>query len=115
MSLGPNAIASCPSARPLRIPQVLLLLSLFLTTVVPTYVREDVEPYLELRCTCVKTVSEIHPKNIQNLEIINPGAHCSNVEVIATLKNGRKICLNPEAPMIKKIVQKMMKGDGSAA
>ncbi|XP_012600770.2 platelet basic protein [Microcebus murinus] len=115
MGLRPSARASCARARPARVLQLLLLLSLLLTTVVPTYVREDVQLYLELRCTCVKTISEIHPKNIQNLEIIKPGAHCNKVEVIATLKGGRKVCLNPEAPMVKKIVQKMLKDDGSAA
>ncbi|XP_045387704.1 platelet basic protein [Lemur catta] len=119
MSLRPNAFTSCTSARPLRVLQVLLLLSLLLIALVPSTIGKggfvDVEPYLELRCACVKTVSEIHPKNIQKLEIIKPGAHCNKVEVIAMLKDGRKVCLDPEAPMVKKIAQKMLKGDGSAA
>uniref|UniRef100_A0A8C8ZQ18 C-X-C motif chemokine n=1 Tax=Prolemur simus TaxID=1328070 RepID=A0A8C8ZQ18_PROSS len=125
MSLRPNAITSCTSARPLRVLQVLLLLSLLLIALVPSTIgkgREtwesgfvDVEPYLELRCACVKTVSEIHPKNIQKLEIIKPGAHCNKLEVIAMLKDGRKVCLDPEAPMVKKIAQKMLKGERSAA
>ncbi|AEV80662.1 chemokine vCXCL7 [Cercopithecine betaherpesvirus 5] len=61
----------------------------------------------ELRCQCTNTQSGIHPKNIQSLEIRKPGATCPNKEVIATLKNGQKVCLNPEAPMVKnKILKK---------
>ncbi|MBV98158.1 Platelet basic protein, partial [Eschrichtius robustus] len=64
--------------------------------------------YVELRCSCVKTTAGIHPSNIQSLEVTRAGPHCSNVEVIAMLKNGKKICLDPEAPRIKKIVQKIL-------
>nr|AAB28904.1 neutrophil-activating peptide 2, pNAP-2-S {short form} [swine, platelets, Peptide, 73 aa] [Sus scrofa] len=71
--------------------------------------------HVELRCLCLNTVSGIHPSNIQSLEVIRAGAHCAKVEVIATLKNDDKICLDPEAPRIKKIVQKIMEDGGSAA
>ncbi|XP_005874893.1 PREDICTED: platelet basic protein isoform X2 [Myotis brandtii] len=73
------------------------------------------EHYAELRCTCITTTSGIHPRNFQNLKLFKAGPHCSNVEVIATLKNGKEICLDPNAPMIKKIVQKILEGDESAA
>ncbi|XP_025777146.1 platelet basic protein-like isoform X2 [Puma concolor] len=75
----------------------------------------DVEPFVELRCLCMKTVSGIHPSNIQNLEVLRAGPHCANVEVIATLKNRNKVCLDPEAPKIKKIVQKILESSGSMA
>nr|AAA73217.1 connective tissue activating peptide III [unidentified cloning vector]AAA73219.1 Col-CTAP-III(Leu21) small fusion protein [unidentified cloning vector]AAA73220.1 Col-CTAP-III(Leu21) small fusion protein [unidentified cloning vector] len=74
----------------------------------------DSDLYAELRCLCIKTTSGIHPKNIQSLEVIGKGTHCNQVEVIATLKDGRKICLDPDAPRIKKIVQKKLAGDESA-
>lgn len=73
------------------------------------------EWYYELRCVCLKITSNIHPSKIQNLEVIKAGPHCPKVEVIATMKNGSKFCLNPDAPSIKKIVQKILEGDNSAA
>ncbi|XP_052054669.1 growth-regulated alpha protein [Apodemus sylvaticus] len=64
----------------------------------------------ELRCQCLQTMAGIHLKNIQSLKVKPPGPHCSQTEVIATLKNGREACLDPEAPLVQKIVQKMLKG-----
>ncbi|APT40037.1 truncated Rh158.3 [macacine betaherpesvirus 3] len=58
----------------------------------------------ELRCQCVSTIQGVHPKNIQSVYIKTPGPHCSHTEVIATLKNGQKVCLNPDSPMAKKFV-----------
>ncbi|XP_051026255.1 growth-regulated alpha protein-like [Acomys russatus] len=63
----------------------------------------------ELRCQCLQTVAGIHLKNIQSLKVTPPGPHCTQTEVIATLKNGREACLDPEAPMVRKVVQKMLK------
>ncbi|KAJ8787770.1 hypothetical protein J1605_022801 [Eschrichtius robustus] len=100
-------------------------MSLLLTTLVPSTTGErkrnlgkaeaksmDRMLYVELRCSCVKTTAGIHPSNIQSLEVTRAGPHCSNVEVIAMLKNGKKICLDPEAPRIKKIVQKILEDGG---
>uniref|UniRef100_A0A8C7BD24 Pro-platelet basic protein n=1 Tax=Neovison vison TaxID=452646 RepID=A0A8C7BD24_NEOVI len=61
------------------------------------------------------TLSQRGLLNIQNLEVLRAGPHCANVEVIATLRNGKKICLDPEAPKIKKIVQKILESSGSTA
>lgn len=63
----------------------------------------------ELRCQCLQTMTGVHLKNIQSLKVMPPGPHCTQTEVIATLKNGQEACLNPEAPMVQKIVQKMLK------
>ncbi|EPY78250.1 Platelet basic protein [Camelus dromedarius] len=119
MSRRPSAASYCASASPLPALQVLLLLSLLLTTLVPSTIGETKRGerllYVELRCLCVKTTSGIHPSNIQSLEVTRAGPHCTKVEVIALLKNGKKICLDPEAPVIKKIVQKMLEDRGSAA
>ncbi|XP_037685898.1 platelet basic protein-like [Choloepus didactylus] len=107
--------SSCSSASPLRVLRMLMLLSLLLTALAHSTRREttsvEVEPFIELRCTCVKTTSRIHPNYITNLEVMRAGAHCPVVEVIATLKDGRKTCLDPEAPMVKKMIQKILEGD----
>ncbi|XP_004703432.2 growth-regulated protein homolog gamma-like [Echinops telfairi] len=62
----------------------------------------------ELRCQCVKTMQGIHLKNIYNVTVTPPGPHCAQTEVIATLKNGQDVCLNPAAPMVKKMMQKIL-------
>ncbi|XP_004465391.2 platelet basic protein [Dasypus novemcinctus] len=114
MILRCNVASSCTS--PLRVLRVLLLLSLLWTVLVPsTWGETKSEPFLELRCRCLKITPRIHPSHIHNLEVISAGAHCAMVEVIATLKDGRKVCLDPEARGIKKVVQKILEGDGSAA
>ncbi|XP_037006138.2 platelet basic protein [Artibeus jamaicensis] len=115
--------SSYAPASPLHVLQVLLPLSLLLIALVPSTTGKisipamgmDKERYIELRCRCVKTISSIHPSNIQSVNVIKTGPHCSRVEVIATLKNGKEICLDPEAPRIRKIVQKILESGGSAA
>lgn len=62
-----------------------------------------------LHCVCVKTVSSrIHPKHITALEVIKAGRHCAVPQLIATMKNGRKICLDKQAPLYKKIIKKLL-------
>uniref|UniRef100_UPI00402B0594 Growth-regulated alpha protein n=1 Tax=Homo sapiens TaxID=9606 RepID=UPI00402B0594 len=67
----------------------------------------------ELRCQCLQTLQGIHPKCIQSVNVKSPGPHCAQTEVIATLKNGRKACLNPASPIVKKIIEKMLNSDKS--
>ncbi|XP_036919317.1 growth-regulated alpha protein [Sturnira hondurensis] len=67
----------------------------------------------ELRCQCLQTLQRIHPKLIQSVEVTPPGASCDQTEVIATLKNGQKVCLNPEVPFVKKMIERMLDKDSS--
>ncbi|XP_035877905.1 growth-regulated protein homolog isoform X1 [Phyllostomus discolor] len=62
----------------------------------------------ELRCQCVQTLQRIPFKLIQSVKVTPPGASCDHTEVIATLKNGQKACLNPEAPVVKNMIEKML-------
>ncbi|XP_068398925.1 growth-regulated protein homolog alpha-like [Eschrichtius robustus] len=62
----------------------------------------------ELRCRCLQTLQGIHFKNIQSVQVTPPGPQCGQTEVVATLKTGQEVCLNPEAPMVKKIINKML-------
>ncbi|XP_024433718.3 growth-regulated protein homolog gamma [Desmodus rotundus] len=62
----------------------------------------------ELRCQCLQTLQGVHPKHVQSVKVTPPGASCDQTEVIATLKNGQEVCLNPEAPMVKKMIEKML-------
>ncbi|XP_045714010.1 growth-regulated protein homolog [Phyllostomus hastatus] len=62
----------------------------------------------ELRCQCVQTLQRIPFKLIQSVKVTPPGASCDHTEVIAMLKNGQKACLNPEAPVVKNMIEKML-------
>ncbi|NXU47541.1 IL8 protein, partial [Turnix velox] len=64
---------------------------------------------IELRCQCVGTHSKfIHPKFIQNVNLTPSGPHCQQVEVIATLRDGREVCLDPTAPWVKLIIKTIL-------
>ncbi|EGW01002.1 growth-regulated alpha protein precursor [Cricetulus griseus] len=94
-----------PATRSLLRAPLLLLLLLLATSRLAT----GAPVANELRCQCLQTMTGVHLKNIQSLKVTPPGPHCTQTEVIATLKNGQEACLNPEAPMVQKIVQKMLK------
>ncbi|XFF78824.1 PREDICTED: C-X-C motif chemokine 6 [Capra hircus] len=86
-----------------------LLALLLLTPPVPLASAGPVAAVVrELRCVCLTTTPGIHPKMVSDLQVTAAGPQCSKVEVVATLKNGREVCLDPEAPLIKKIVQKIL-------
>ncbi|XP_074760050.1 interleukin-8-like [Athene noctua] len=63
----------------------------------------------ELRCQCIATHSKfIPPKSIQDVKLTQSGPHCKNVEVIATLKDGREVCLEPTAPWVQLIIKAIL-------
>ncbi|MEE6460458.1 hypothetical protein FKM82_000970 [Ascaphus truei] len=63
----------------------------------------------ELRCQCIKVQSAfIHPRLIQNVELIPSGPHCTNVEVIIALKSGELVCVDPKAPWVEKIIKRIL-------
>ncbi|XP_034364129.1 C-X-C motif chemokine 15-like [Arvicanthis niloticus] len=60
----------------------------------------------ELRCQCIKTKSEPIPLQfIKTIQVIFWNIYCNRMEVIATLKNGDLICLNPDAEWVKTLVR----------
>ncbi|XP_014402090.1 PREDICTED: C-X-C motif chemokine 6 [Myotis brandtii] len=62
----------------------------------------------ELRCVCLTPTHRIRPQMIRHLEMVPAGPGCPNVEIIATMKKGNKVCLDPEAHVVKKIIQKLL-------
>ncbi|XP_025291559.1 alveolar macrophage chemotactic factor-like isoform X3 [Canis lupus baileyi] len=108
---------SLPPARAPRAPRVprlpgwlcALLLLLLLTPPGPLGSAGPVASIVrELRCVCLSTTPGIHPRMIAKVQVVAAGPQCPRVEVIAMLKNGKRICLDPEAPKIKRIVQKIL-------
>ncbi|CAN9510435.1 unnamed protein product [Ophioblennius macclurei] len=64
---------------------------------------------VELHCRCIHTESRPIGRHIQKVELIPVNSHCDKTEIIATLKKtGEEVCLNPEAPWVKKVIQKIM-------
>ncbi|XP_072604888.1 permeability factor 2-like [Vulpes vulpes] len=67
----------------------------------------------ELRCQCLQTLQGIHLKNIRSVQVTPSGPHCAQTEVVAALKDGREVCLNPEAPLVKRMIQKILSKDSA--
>ncbi|KAM4603792.1 interleukin-8 [Polymixia lowei] len=64
---------------------------------------------VELRCRCIQTESRPFGRHIEKVELIPANSHCEDTEIIATLKRtGQEICLDPEAPWVKKVIAKIM-------
>ncbi|XP_052636989.1 interleukin-8-like isoform X1 [Harpia harpyja] len=88
---------------------VAAVLTLLLISAVGTKGKALPRSAIELRCQCPSTHSKfIHPKFIQNVNLTPSGPHCKNVEVIATLTDGREVCLEPTAPWVKLIIKAIL-------
>ncbi|XP_023782799.1 interleukin-8-like [Cyanistes caeruleus] len=88
---------------------VAAVLVLLLISVLGTRAEAVPRSAIELRCQCISTHSKfILPKFIQNVNLTPSGPHCKNVEVIATLRNGREVCLEPTAPWVKLIIKAIL-------
>ncbi|NWI18703.1 IL8 protein, partial [Crypturellus soui] len=60
----------------------------------------------DFKCQCIATHSNfIHPRYIESVHVIGIRPHCENVEIIATLKGGREVCLEPTAPWVKLVTK----------
>ncbi|NWX90379.1 IL8 protein, partial [Nothoprocta ornata] len=58
------------------------------------------------KCQCISNLSHfIRPKYIKSIQVTKSGPHCKNVEIIATLKGGREVCLEPTAPWVQLITK----------
>ncbi|MCI4377169.1 hypothetical protein PGIGA_G00200520 [Pangasianodon gigas] len=66
-------------------------------------------PALYHRCQCTDTVArEISDNRIVKLEIFQPGPHCKDIEVIATVKFRKeiKLCLNPNDKWVQNALKR---------
>ncbi|NXP16680.1 IL8 protein, partial [Scytalopus superciliaris] len=61
------------------------------------------------QCQCISTHSKfIPPKMVQDVRLSKGGPHCKNVEIIATLKDGREVCLEPTALWVRLAVKALL-------
>ncbi|XP_030208103.1 interleukin-8-like [Gadus morhua] len=64
---------------------------------------------MELRCRCIQKERRLIRHYIEKVEIIPANSHCEKSEIIATLKKtGQEVCLDNEAPWVKKVIKRMM-------
>ncbi|XP_008321835.1 C-X-C motif chemokine 19 [Cynoglossus semilaevis] len=60
-------------------------------------------------CRCLQVESRIIPPDtLRSIELVPEGPHCPDIEVIAGLVNGKKVCLNPQSTWVKKLVHFLM-------
>ncbi|KAM6301202.1 interleukin-8-like [Aegotheles albertisi] len=61
-----------------------------------------------LNCRCVKTTSDyISSKRYESIEIRPVGSTCRRTEIIIKLKSSGKVCVNPDAPWVKKLLKRL--------
>ncbi|XP_048797727.1 interleukin-8-like [Lagopus muta] len=61
-----------------------------------------------LSCRCVKTTSDyISPKRYDSIELRPVGSTCRRTEIIIKLKSSAKVCVNPDAPWVKKLLKRI--------
>ncbi|XP_025898324.1 interleukin-8-like [Nothoprocta perdicaria] len=78
----------------------------FLLALVSVAVSEENTGLKDSKCQCISNLSHfIRPKYIKSIQLIESGPHCNNVEIIATLKGGREVCLEPAAPWVRLITK----------
>ncbi|XP_078267377.1 interleukin-8-like [Rhinoraja longicauda] len=57
------------------------------------------------RCQCTVIRSKvIHRKFIQSLKYIPIGSYCENAEIIITLTNTKKVCVDPGAKWVRAFI-----------
>ncbi|NXS43955.1 IL8 protein, partial [Balaeniceps rex] len=59
-----------------------------------------------LRCRCAKTTrSFISPSKYSSVEVWPVGSSCRRPEVVIKLKSLERVCVDPDAPWVKKLLQ----------
>ncbi|XP_062243851.1 growth-regulated alpha protein-like [Platichthys flesus] len=67
-------------------------------------------PGVTLRCQCIKKERKAIGRHIERVEVIPASSHCSETEIIATLKNnGRKVCLDPKVIRVQRVRQELLR------
>ncbi|XP_064867429.1 C-X-C motif chemokine 13-like [Oncorhynchus nerka] len=60
------------------------------------------------KCLCIRTSSAfISPRLFHRIEILPPGAHCRQTEIIVTKKDKATVCVTPDARWINKVIVKL--------
>ncbi|XP_060688221.1 interleukin-8-like [Hemiscyllium ocellatum] len=83
---------------------------LLLTTIVISLAAQGLcmGKVTQSRCKCTAVISHfISPRKYQHIDIFPQGSFCRKVEIIITLKDGKKVCVNPKSNWVKKVIYLM--------
>uniref|UniRef100_A0A3P9IU55 Chemokine interleukin-8-like domain-containing protein n=1 Tax=Oryzias latipes TaxID=8090 RepID=A0A3P9IU55_ORYLA len=58
-----------------------------------------------LKCQCLRTSKTVQPSLIKKVQEFPPRPYCSKLEIIVTLKNNVKVCLDPTHKFAKAVLQ----------
>ncbi|KAK7929421.1 hypothetical protein WMY93_005816 [Mugilogobius chulae] len=65
---------------------------------------------LNIRCQCIQKESKRIGRYLGKVEVHPANSHCKEMEIVATLKKTeQKICLDPNAQWVKRILRKSEK------
>ncbi|XP_070805222.1 C-X-C motif chemokine 13 [Pituophis catenifer annectens] len=68
---------------------------------------------LNLSCKCARVTSTfIRPAKYARVELFPPGVACRNMEIIITLKNKHKVCVDPKAKWVNNLLNMMENVNG---
>ncbi|XP_069778991.1 interleukin-8-like [Narcine bancroftii] len=98
-SLDISAQSGREMARAAPITVLILLLCVMATQGFPI-------PGTQGRCQCIRTSSSfIRPKFIQRLTYTPGGFHCERTEIVVTLKNKMRVCVDPDAKWVEILIR----------
>ncbi|XP_022614222.1 interleukin-8-like isoform X1 [Seriola dumerili] len=67
------------------------------------------DPGMTRRCRCITKEKKPIGRYIGRVVVNSANSHCKDIEIIATLKkDGQQICLDPDAPWVKKVLGKRL-------
>ncbi|NXH16522.1 IL8 protein, partial [Bucco capensis] len=59
-----------------------------------------------LSCRCAKTTRNfISPRRYSSIEVWPVGSSCRRLEVVIKLKSLERVCVDPDTPWVKKLLQ----------
>uniref|UniRef100_A0A3P9ITF3 Chemokine interleukin-8-like domain-containing protein n=1 Tax=Oryzias latipes TaxID=8090 RepID=A0A3P9ITF3_ORYLA len=58
-----------------------------------------------LKCQCLRTSKTVQPSLIKKVQEFPPRPYCSKLEIIITLKNNVKVCLDPTHKFAKAVLE----------
>uniref|UniRef100_A0A3B3CCW4 Chemokine interleukin-8-like domain-containing protein n=1 Tax=Oryzias melastigma TaxID=30732 RepID=A0A3B3CCW4_ORYME len=58
-----------------------------------------------LKCRCLRTSKMVNPSLIKKVEELPPRPYCAKNEIIVTLKDNKKVCLDPTHKFFEKMLQ----------
>ncbi|XP_006885398.1 PREDICTED: c-X-C motif chemokine 13 [Elephantulus edwardii] len=62
--------------------------------------------YTTLKCNCMRdTKSFIHVRRIKYLHIYPAGSGCSNIEVVAKMRDNSSVCLNTNTKWVQRLLK----------